>query len=99
MLPFEIRDLNYDSLKLATIPQKIGVKKTKLIGVFLLMLFLILELFKEDKGASNIITLTLITLVTLLSLMFSNKRQSKYYSAFWVESLPLIWLGLVLVFR
>ena len=29
MLPFEIRDLNYDSLKLATIPQKIGIKKNR----------------------------------------------------------------------
>jgi len=31
MLPFEIRDLNYDNLKLGTIPQRIGVKKTKLL--------------------------------------------------------------------
>ena len=34
MLPFEIRDLQYDNLKLSTIPQKIGIKKTKAIGFF-----------------------------------------------------------------
>jgi hypothetical protein len=46
MLPFEIRDLNYDNLRLATIPQKIGVRKTKIIGVFMLMVFLMLELLE-----------------------------------------------------
>src|SRR5690606_5495744 len=35
MLPFEIRDLQYDSLKLSTIPQKIGIKNTKAMGVLL----------------------------------------------------------------
>ena len=45
MLPFEIRDLNYDSLKLGTIPQRIGVKRTKIIGIFLLILFFFLETY------------------------------------------------------
>lgn len=48
MLPFEIRDLNYDNLKLGTIPQKIGVKKTKMIGVTLLMVFVVLEFLKTN---------------------------------------------------
>ena len=43
MLPFEIRDLRYDSLKLSTVPQKIGVRQTKLIGVLLLVVFFFLE--------------------------------------------------------
>ena len=92
MLPFEIRDLNYDSLKLATIPQKIGIKKTKIIGVLLLMLFLILDFFKDILKVESIVSTLIITFITLLFVMFSNKNQSKYYSAFWVESLPVIWL-------
>ena len=35
MLPFEIRDMKYDSLKLSTIPQQIGIIKTKAIGLLL----------------------------------------------------------------
>ena len=97
MLPFEIRDLNFDSLKLATIPQKIGVMKTKVIGVLLLLLILILEYFKNDINSSHLISLTLISLILLLLLVFSTKQQGKYYSAFWVESLPVWWLILLFV--
>ena len=97
MLPFEIRDLNYDSLKLATIPQKIGIKKTKGIGVLLLVVFVLLEFFKDNLASGTIITTVVIAVVTFLVLMFSHKKQSKYYSAFWVESLPILWLVLVLV--
>ena len=98
MLPFEIRDLNYDSLKLATIPQKIGIKKTKLIGILLLMVFLMLEFFKNELTDISVVSMLIITFVTLLFLFFSNKNQSKYYSAFWVESLPILWLALLLLF-
>ena len=97
MLPFEIRDLNYDNLKLATIPQKIGVKKTKIIGVVLLSAFLLLEFFKNELLEKSIIAIVIITVVTLLFLLFSNKNQSKYFSAFWVEGLPIIWLLLLLL--
>lgn len=97
MLPFEIRDLNYDSIKLSTIPQKIGIKKTKVIGVLLLMVFLMLEFFKDDLDSYSLILTLAVTFVTLLFLLFSRKNQSKYYSAFWVEALPIIWLVILLL--
>lgn len=97
MLPFEIRDLNYDSLKLGTIPQKIGIKNTKIIGILLLLIFLVLEFVKDNVSSGVILATLLFSLIALLSLIFSNKNQSKYYSAFWVESLPLVWLGILLV--
>lgn len=99
MLPFEIRDLNYDSLKLATIPQRIGVKKTKIIGVLLLMVFFMLDYFKDELTGNSILSTLMIMFVTLLSVVCSNKNQSKYYSAFWVESLPIVWLGILLMLR
>ena len=97
MLPFEIRDLNYDSLKLSTIPQKIGIKKTKIIGVLLLMLFFVLEYFKDDLTSDSVLSVLIILFITLLFVMFSNKNQSKYYSAFWVESVPIVWLIILLM--
>ncbi|EDP72159.1 hypothetical protein FBALC1_13697 [Flavobacteriales bacterium ALC-1] len=97
MLPFEIRDLNYDNLKLSTIPQKIGVKKTKLIGIILLMIFMMLEFFKDNLTSNAVIVTLIIVFVTLLFVIGSNKSQSKYYSAFWVESLPIVWLGILLM--
>lgn len=97
MFPFEIRDLNYDSLKLATIPQRIGIKNTKIIGVLLLIVFFVLECFKDELMSNSIVSTLIVMFVTLLLLIFSNKNQSKYYSAFWVESLPIVWLGILLV--
>lgn len=97
MLPFEIRDLNYDSLKLATIPQKIGIKKTKIIGVLLLLVVTVLEFFKDILTHNTMSSIVIIMVVMLLFLVCSNKKQSKYYSAFWVESLPVFWLVILLM--
>jgi len=91
MIPFEIRDLRYDSLKLSTIPQRIGIKKTKLMGILLLMIFFFLEFFKDITNNNNVLVLAIIMLVTLIFVSFSKENQGKYYSSFWVESLPIVW--------
>ena len=97
MLPFEIRDLRYDSLKLSTVPQKIGVKQTKNMGRLLLVVFFFLEFFKDEIGSLKIWVLLVIAVFTLLLLVFSKIEQGKYYSAFWVEAIPIFWLLLVLL--
>lgn len=97
MLPFEIRDLIYDSVKLATIPQRIGVRNTKTIGAVLLLVFMLLEFFKDELDNAMVISTSITGLITLLFVIFSNKHQSKYYSAFWVESIPIMWLVLSLM--
>lgn len=96
MLPFEIRDLQYDNLKLSTIPQKIGVKQTKLIGTILLMVFFFLEFFKDEIRPSHLISLLIISFISMIFIVLSKKNQSKYYSAFWVEGLPMVWLVTIL---
>lgn len=98
MLPFEIRDLQYDSLRLATIPQKIGIKNTKIIGVVLAVVFLMLEFLKDELTTKLIILTLAITLITVLFILFSNKKRTDYYSSFWVESVPILWLLLHFVF-
>ena len=97
MLPFEIRDLRYDSLKLATIPQKIGVKQTKIMGFSLLTVFLFLEFFKNEIHVVRLLILPIIASTVLLFLMFSKKEQGRYYSSFWVEGLPILWCLLELL--
>jgi hypothetical protein len=91
MLPFEIRDMNYDNLKLSTIPQRIGVTKTKTIGVVLITLMFLLEFFKDEFYINKTIVLGVICLLLLLFLMYSSVNQRKYYSGFWVESIPILW--------
>lgn len=98
MLPFEIRDLKYDSLKLATIPQKIGVKQTKIMGFLLLFVFFFLEFFKDEIDTIKLLILVVISVITLLFLIGAKKEQGAYYSSFWVEGLPILWFLLLLVF-
>jgi hypothetical protein len=97
MFPFEIRDMRYDSLKLATIPQRIGVKQTKIIGFLLLVLFFFLEFFKDHMETTRLVVVMLISIITGLFIFYSKKEQGKYYSSFWVEGLPIIWLLLMFV--
>ncbi|HMC01640.1 MAG TPA: hypothetical protein VKN14_11450 [Flavobacteriaceae bacterium] len=97
-LPFEIRDLQYDDLKLSTIPQKTGVKQAKIIGVILLMAFFFLEFFKDQLKITQIMALLIISFFAMLFLVFTKKNQGKYYSAFWVEGLPMAWLVIILLF-
>ncbi|MFV0540066.1 MAG: hypothetical protein ACK5MZ_02360 [Aestuariibaculum sp.] len=99
MLPFEIRDMQFDSLKLATIPQKIGVKKTKILGFVLMKIFVLLEFLKADFLIMNFIELGLVATLTLLLILGATKTQKKYYSSFWVEAVPVVWLLLVLLDR
>ena len=96
MLPFEIRDLQFDSLKLYTIPQNLGVKRTKILGVFLGLLMLVLEFLKREVSINQIIVLLTILVLTVLLIWFSRDKQSRYYASFWVEGIPILWLLLML---
>lgn len=97
MFPFEIRDLQYDSIKLSTIPQQIGVKLTKVIGVFLVGVFFLLEFFKDILPQHHIWASCIVSILLLLALLFAKKQQGYYYSAFFVESISIVWLVLILL--
>jgi len=90
-LPFDIRDIEYDNDLLKTIPQLFGITTAKLIGVIFAILIYIIELTYHFENINNSIIVLLICFIATLFLLFSKKNQSKYYSAFWVESLPIIW--------
>jgi len=76
------------------LPQRVGVCKTKLIGTFLLIVILVLEFYKDEIDKNNLYSLVLIIPILFLFLLFSKKNEPKYYSSFWVESIPLFWYGL-----
>ena len=90
ILPFDIRDIKYDAISLQTIPMKIGIKNTKKLGFVLLLFALVIEFLISTHTTSKNIFLGF-SLITLLFLMRAKENQSKYYSSFWVESLPIFW--------
>ncbi|WP_298542971.1 hypothetical protein [uncultured Aquimarina sp.] len=92
MLPFEIRDLQYDGKELETIPQKIGITRTKVFGSILLVIFLLATVFKAELFSTEILSTVSITIISLLFLWGTDKKQSEYFCSFWVESIPIMWL-------
>lgn len=97
MLPFEVRDLPYDPKELNTIPQQIGVTRTKFFGSILLILFLLLSAFKNTYSSVEALSTAIITIISLLFLWGTSKEQSEYYCSFWVESIPIFWMGIYLI--
>ena len=98
-LPFEIRDLQFDELALGTLPQRVGVRKTKAIGIIMLLILLMLEYLKSIKNFDFEISMVVSVVVLGLFLLYSNRSQSKYYASFWVESIPILWLLILYVFQ
>jgi hypothetical protein len=89
IIPFEIRDLTFDDKKLATLPQLIGIKQTKMLGYFLLILVLGISFL--GKQGENWPFLALLILLTGLAIFFSGIKQNEYYASFWVEGIPIIY--------
>ena len=98
VLIFEIIDLAYDDPHLKTVPQQIGVKHTKILGSILLIPFYFLEFFKSNLDKNQLIVNLILVLMISLFLIFANEKRSKYYTSFCVESIPIVWWLLLLLF-
>jgi hypothetical protein len=88
---FEIIDLAWDDPHLLTVPQQIGVRRTKILGILLLVVCLVLELLKHHRNIDLFWCNIGMVIVTSVFLIFANERRPRYYTTFWVESIPVLW--------
>jgi len=95
-LPFDIRDLRYDKKYLQTIPQLIGVERTKKLGFIILLITLVMEFFITINQSSKLIYLV-VFMVLLFLIQRSTTKQTKYYASFWVEAIPIFWWLLLVI--
>ena len=95
LIPFEIRDLAYDKPDLKTIPQRIGVPRTKLFGAVLALLFFIITFLKDVITELELVSKGILFLVLVGLMMVTKRDQSKYFSSFWIEAIPLVWVLLI----
>ena len=95
-LPFDIRDINTDDKLLKTLPQVLGVKGAKILGILLLCLFVLFVFFIENTYTANAEEI-LIAVITSVFLWFSSSKKTRYYTSFWVEAIPIFWLGLAVL--
>lgn len=89
-IPFDIRDVTYDSEKLLTLPLLIGVHKAKFLGLLFLVFSVGIETYLF--GLKNSLALVMASVFLIVLLLKASINQSKYYSAFWVEGIPILWL-------
>ncbi len=99
LLPFEIRDVRYDAQNLKTLPQQIGVRNTKLLGQGVLFLCLVLEFFKQNATVAYIFSLLLFCVVLGWLILISKTEQTRYFSSFWVEGMPIVWFLAFILFE
>lgn len=98
ILPFEIGDLNIDSSALQTLPQTLGIKRVKILGILLLLLGGVIAIFSFGFS-SPFVKSSLITFFILgLCLWRSNDNQSLLFTRFWVEGIPILWYILIYYF-
>ena len=97
MVPFEIRDLKYDSAALKTLPQRLGVKGAKLIGWSWAIIFYAATFLKTDLDVTNVVVKSILFIILLTVIFRTELNQKKYFSSFWVESIPLFWWVLIMI--
>lgn len=97
-IPFEIRDLQYDLATLKTLPQQFGLKRVKAFGLILLLICLFLEGFKDEVSKHHFLSLLTTCFLIGGALIISDRKQHKYFSSFWVEGIPIVWLGILFLF-
>jgi hypothetical protein len=97
-IPFEIRDLHKDSIELQTIPQIFGIKKSKNICYYLIIVFSLLSFINSGFGA-NFLSDVILSIILFFIVYITKKNQSKYFSSFWVESVPIYWLLVCVLFE
>ncbi len=87
MIPFEIRDLQFDSHNLKTLPQYLGVKQTKILAYILIALIYLISLpVNQINNLYSVIICSLLFFAVLMAKM----KQSHYYASFFVEAIPII---------
>lgn len=93
-LPFEISDLKEDHHQLGTIPQQLGVRNTKLLGVFLIVLLWGVLLTSPKFNTTELFAFLGMTIAYAIAFFKIQPNSSKFITLFWIEAIPL--LGLLL---
>lgn len=94
ILPFEIRDLQWDDKSLRTLPQVLGIKNTTRLGIGLILIFFLMTFLKDEINPNETLLRLILSVVLALVLISKKRMQSKYFVMFWVEAIPIFWFFL-----
>ncbi|MDM1349490.1 hypothetical protein HX017_02600 [Myroides marinus] len=94
---FEVVDLQYDDKYLKTLPQMLGITNTKYLLALLLVPFYVIEFFKLGYQPIQAWNNLLIVLLTLFFIVYASPKRTKFFTLFWVESVPIVWWLIVVI--
>ena len=97
VLPFDIRDMNVDTVK--TFPTMIGIQNTKYLAYLLIFISNILSVFYLDFNYA--LAFFLSSIITCIFIYFSENERDDVYFSFGVETcsaLPFLFLGIMKYF-
>ena len=97
LIPFEIMDTKTDLQTLNTLPQLFGVRKAKQLGYGFIVIFLSLDFL--NFRIQNFLIDAVIAIVTVTFIRFTSLENDEYYTSFWVESVPIFWWVLLILFQ
>ncbi len=95
ILPFEIRDLRWDDTRLRTMPQVLGIEKTRRWGIVLVVVFFFLTFLKDELTFVELGTRFVVSLVLIVVFVLGKNMRQKYLASFWVEGVPMFWFGIL----
>ena len=99
-IPFDIRDIYYDSNRLQTIPQLFGLLNAKIISISSTLFFLSINTIQYYINVINSLSLLAIIFTSIISIVLildSHPKKSHFFFGFWVEGLSaLLFITLLL---
>ena len=94
IIPFDIRDLDHDPEDLQTIPKLLGVRKSKIVCILLLVGFCFCALQVPYNylllGKGYPCGIWTIFIVANFMVILMPKKIPKYYCSFWIEAIPIL---------
>lgn len=97
LLIFEIKDSAYDLPSLQTVPQKIGITNTKRLIYLCLLCIVGLDYFQKETTNNSLFSLIIVCSIIALFTIFVSPKRTRFYTLFWVESIPTLWLSILLI--
>lgn len=96
-MPFDIRDIEKDRTEgVRSIPVIIGIKKSKIVAITLMLIYLVLAFFIEIK--SLVFVRGLVFVASVLVIVFSEPQRHRFYFIYLADGLIILQSVLLFIF-
>ena len=99
-IPFDIRDVKYDKNNLKTIPISLGIQKSKLLSIFVLLLICfisIVQFYLKILDLNLFFANIIISVFSCLLIYKSDEKKEDFFFSFWIESLSVFFYLFLLI--